>query len=137
VPTFRFRILFVFLILAHERRRIVHFNVTAHPTAEWAAQQIAEAFPEDSAPRFLVRDRDGITRKVWTRFLSPTSLGNLGQHGENRTLTTVRGSASERRAAPFRQRSASAMIAQQERHVLSAVKWSGRVEALYCFGHRF
>jgi transposase InsO family protein len=60
VPTIRFRILYVFLVLAHERRRIVHFAVTAHPTAEWTAQQIREAFPWDSAPRYLLRDRDRI-----------------------------------------------------------------------------
>ncbi len=58
VPTITYRILFVFVVLAHERRRIVHFNVTAHPTAEWTAQQITEAFPWDTAPRFLLRDRD-------------------------------------------------------------------------------
>jgi hypothetical protein len=45
VPTIRFQILYVFLVLAHERRRIVHFNVTTHPTAEWTAQQLREAFP--------------------------------------------------------------------------------------------
>ncbi|MCK4303718.1 MAG: integrase core domain-containing protein [Candidatus Eisenbacteria sp.] len=60
VSTVRNRILFVFLILAHERRRILHFNVTANPTAEWTAQQIVEAFPWDDAPRYLLRDRDGI-----------------------------------------------------------------------------
>jgi len=60
VPTIRFQILYVFLVLAHERRRIVHFAVTAHPTAEWTAQQLREAFPWDSAPRYLLRDRDRI-----------------------------------------------------------------------------
>src|SRR3954447_13305736 len=60
VPTIRFEILYVFLVLAHERRRIVHFAVTAHPTAEWAAQQMREAFPWDSAPQYLLRDRDRI-----------------------------------------------------------------------------
>jgi transposase InsO family protein len=60
VPTIRFQILYVFLVLAHERRRIVHFNVTAHPTAEWTAQQFREAFPWDTAPRYLLRDRDRI-----------------------------------------------------------------------------
>ena len=60
VPTVTFRILFVFVILAHERRRIVHFNVTDHPTAEWTAQQIVDAFPWDTAPRYLLRDRDSI-----------------------------------------------------------------------------
>src|SRR4051794_18628428 len=60
VPTIRFQVLYVFLVLAHERRRIVHFAVTAHPTAEWTAQQLREAFPWESAPRYLLRDRDRI-----------------------------------------------------------------------------
>jgi putative transposase len=60
VPTIRFQILYVFLILSHERRRIVHFGVTAHPTAEWTAQQLREAFPWETAPRYLLRDRDRI-----------------------------------------------------------------------------
>src|SRR5947208_13021949 len=56
VPTVRFQVLYVFLVLAHDRRRILHFGVTAHPTAEWTAQQLREAFPWDTAPRYL-RDR--------------------------------------------------------------------------------
>jgi len=60
VPTVRFTILYVFVILAHHRRRIVHFNVTEHPTAAWTAQQIVEAFPWEEAPRYLLRDRDGV-----------------------------------------------------------------------------
>jgi len=55
VHTVWFEILFVLVVLAHERRRVVHFNVTAHPTAEWTAQQIVEAFPFDSAPKYLLR----------------------------------------------------------------------------------
>jgi transposase InsO family protein len=60
VPTVTFRVLFVLVILAHDRRRIVHFNVTAHPTAQWTAQQVVEAFPWKEAPRYLLRDRDHI-----------------------------------------------------------------------------
>jgi transposase InsO family protein len=60
VPTIRFQVLYVFLVLAHERRRVVHFNVTAYPTAEWTAQQLREAFPFDQIPRYLLRDRDKI-----------------------------------------------------------------------------
>ena len=63
VPTIGFQVLYVFLILAHERRRIVHFGVTAHPTAEWTAQQLCEAFRWESAPRYLLRDRDRIFGK--------------------------------------------------------------------------
>jgi len=58
VPTATFRLLFVFLVLSHDRRRVVHFAITAHPTAEWTAQQLRHAFPWDTAPRFLLRDRD-------------------------------------------------------------------------------
>ena len=57
VPTIRFQVVYVFLVLAHDRRRIIHFNVTAHPTAEWTAQQLREAFPFDQIPRYLLRDR--------------------------------------------------------------------------------
>ena len=60
VPTIRFQVLYVFLVLAHERRRVVHFNVTAHPTAEWTAQQLREAFPFEQIPRYMLRDRDNI-----------------------------------------------------------------------------
>jgi transposase InsO family protein len=60
VPTIRFQVLYVFLVLAHDRRRIAHFNVTAHPTAEWTAQQLREAFPFEQIPRYLLRDRDCI-----------------------------------------------------------------------------
>jgi hypothetical protein len=60
VPTASFRVLFVFVVLAQHRRRVVHFNVTEHPTAAWTAQQILKAFPEDTAPRYLIRDRDQI-----------------------------------------------------------------------------
>ncbi len=58
LPTATFRLLFVFIVLHHYRRRIVRFDVTAHPTAIWIKQQITEAFPWDTAPRYLIRDRD-------------------------------------------------------------------------------
>jgi putative transposase len=67
VPTLQLRVLFVLVILAHRRRRVVHFNVTEHPTAAWTAQQIVEAFPDDSAPWYLVRDRDGDLRACLQR----------------------------------------------------------------------
>jgi hypothetical protein len=60
VPTATFRVLYVFVVLLHHRRRVVHFNVTDSPTAAWTAQQLIEAFPDDSAPRYLLRDRDSI-----------------------------------------------------------------------------
>jgi putative transposase len=60
VPTATFRVLFVLVVLAHDRRRVVHFNVTEHPYAEWTALQVGQAFPWETAPRYLLRDRDSI-----------------------------------------------------------------------------
>jgi putative transposase len=60
VPTVRFKVLFVVVILAHHRRKVVHFNVTDHPTAQWTGQQIIEAFPWGTAPKYLLRDRDSV-----------------------------------------------------------------------------
>ena len=60
VPTVSVRVLYVFVVLAHHRRRPLRFNVTANPTSEWTAQQIVEALPWDRVPRYLLRDRDSI-----------------------------------------------------------------------------
>jgi transposase InsO family protein len=60
VPTATFRVLFVFVVLSHGRRRVVHFQVTEHPSQEWTMQQLREAFPWDQVPRYLGRDRDAI-----------------------------------------------------------------------------
>jgi transposase InsO family protein len=65
VPTVTSKVLFVLLILAHERRHVAHFHVTEHPTAQWTAQQVVEAFPWDKAPRYLLRDRDRIYGTVF------------------------------------------------------------------------
>jgi putative transposase len=60
VPTITMRVLFVFLVLEHRRRQVLHFNVTEHPTTAWTAQQIVEAFADSDVPRYLIRDRDGV-----------------------------------------------------------------------------
>jgi len=60
VPTATFRVLYVFLVLAHARRKVLHFNITDSPSAAWTAQQLTEAFPYDKPPRYLLRDRDAI-----------------------------------------------------------------------------
>jgi transposase InsO family protein len=60
VPTVRFRLLYVWFVIDHGRRRIIHFNATLNPTAEWVIQQLREAFPDDSAPRYLIMDNDSI-----------------------------------------------------------------------------
>jgi len=73
VPTATFRGLFVFIILAHDRRRIVDCNITEHPTAQWTAQKIIDAFPWDTAPRYLLRDRDSIYGEPFQQ-----RVGNMG-----------------------------------------------------------
>ena len=60
LPTATFRVLYVFLVLDNAKRRVLHFNVTQHPTAAWTGQQVVEALPWDTAPRYMIRDRDGI-----------------------------------------------------------------------------
>jgi transposase InsO family protein len=69
VPTLVFERLFAFLIVGHGRRQLLWFAVTRHPTAEWLAQQIAEAFPWQTAPDYLLRDNDGAYGLVFTRRL--------------------------------------------------------------------
>src|SRR5437016_8020229 len=69
VPTIGFDLLYAFVVVRLERRDLVWINVTAHPTAGWIARQITEAFPWNEAPRYLIRDRDGIYGAVVTRRL--------------------------------------------------------------------
>lgn len=68
VATIRFTLLYVLVVLAHARRKVTHFNVTENPTAQWTGQRIIEAFPWDSAAKYLLRDREAIYgRKVQRR----------------------------------------------------------------------
>ena len=67
VPSATFRLLFVMLILAHDRRKIVRFDVTQNPTAGWLSRQVTEAFPWETAPRFLLRDRDASYGSIFTK----------------------------------------------------------------------
>src|SRR5580765_8120704 len=60
VPTATFRLLYGLVVMNHERRKVVHFNITDSPTPAWTAQQIVNAFPYDTAPKYLLRDRDSI-----------------------------------------------------------------------------
>jgi transposase InsO family protein len=77
VQTLTGRVLFVFVLLAHQRRRVVHLAITEHPTAAWTAQQIIEAFPDDSAPRWLVRDRDAIYGDVFRRRVAGMGISEV------------------------------------------------------------
>ena len=77
VATANFRILYVFVVLSLGRRRIVHINITAHPTAQWTAQQIVEAFPWDDVPAYLQRDRDGVFGNLFQRQVQAMGIEEL------------------------------------------------------------
>jgi putative transposase len=66
-PTIRFKMLFIFVVLSDDRRKVIHFNATAYPNEKWPAQQIVEAFPWDTAPTYLLRDRDRIYGEEFRR----------------------------------------------------------------------
>jgi transposase InsO family protein len=87
-PTITFGVLYCFFVMAHDRRKILHFNVTKHPTSLWTVQQLREAFPFGLAPRFLVFDRDGkygleVSAAVRSLNIQPvrTSFGSPWQNG--------------------------------------------------------
>jgi transposase InsO family protein len=69
-----FRLLYVMIILAHDRRKIVRFDVTQHPTATWLSQQVIEAFPWDTAPRYLLRDRDASYGAIFSQRVALMSI---------------------------------------------------------------
>jgi hypothetical protein len=78
-----FQVLYAFLVSAHDRRRILDFNVTAHPTEEWTGQQLREAFPFDQLPRYLMRDRDAIFGNAFTEQMREMDIeeGKCGRRG--------------------------------------------------------
>src|SRR5438128_6780528 len=77
VSTLTFRLLFGFLILQHNRRALVHVNVTDHPTAAWTAHQLVESFPEETAPKYLLRDRDAIYGDVFVRRVEGLGISEI------------------------------------------------------------
>ncbi len=77
VPTATFRILYVFVVLRHDRREVAHIYVTQNQTAQWTAQQIVEAFPFDTAPRYLLRDRDSIYSEQFCRRVKSLSIREI------------------------------------------------------------
>ena len=74
VPTVGFRLLFVLVILRHERRRLISLSVTNHPTADWIARQLTDAFPWDEAPDYMIRDRDGCYGRAVTKRLAAMGI---------------------------------------------------------------
>jgi len=86
VPTVRFRLLFVLVVLGHSRRKVLHFNVTENPSARWTAQQIVEAFPWD-APKYLLRARDAIYGEAFQNRLYGMGSSRFSAHREVRGRT--------------------------------------------------
>ena len=74
VPTVGFRLLFVLVILRHERRRLISLSITDHPTAEWIARQLTDAFPWDEAPDYMIRDRDGCYGNIVTKRIAAMGI---------------------------------------------------------------
>lgn len=119
VPTFSFKVLYVFVVSSHDRRRIVHVNVTHHPTAEWRAQQIVEAYQRDgNEPRFLLRDRDSIYGDVFRKKMR--ALGIEEVISANRS--PWQNPFVERVIGSIRRECTDHMIAIGERHLLAVMK---------------
>ena len=115
VPTATFRALYCFFVISHDRRRMMHFNVTGHPTSQWVVQQLREVFPSGSAPRFLISDRDAkygweVTSAIRSLKVEPvrTCFKSLWQNG-----------VAERWAESCRRDLLDHTIALSERHIKS------------------
>jgi hypothetical protein len=152
VPTIAFQQLFAFLVLGHERRRLLWFAVTHNPTAEWLARQITEAFPWDSAPKYLIRDNDrafGVAFKARVRAMGirdrPISPGSPWQNAYvERLIRTVRrecldrmlifGESHLRRVlasyAAYYNQARTHLALQKDAPLHRAVQWSGVIVAI-------
>jgi putative transposase len=118
VPTATFRVLYVLLIMSHDRRRILHFNVTTSPSAHWTAQQVVEAFPYETQPRFLLHDRDSIFGSSFAR-----RVGSMGIE----EVVTAPGSPwqnpyCERLIGSIRRECLDHVIVLNERHMLRVLR---------------
>jgi putative transposase len=118
VPTATFRVLFVLVILSHDRRKILHTNVTEHPTASWTARQVLEAIGLDNVPTYLLRDRDAIYGRVFSRTMASVGLTELvtapRSPGQN--------SYVERVIGPIRRECLNHTIIVGERHLWRVVR---------------
>jgi len=118
VPTATFRTIYVFLILSLDRRCIIHFNVTSNPTVDWTSLQLIQAFPFDTAPRFLIRDRDGV--------FGPEFVDTLGILDIEQVVTAPRSpwqnGFCERIIGTIRRDCLDHVIVMNERHLRRVLK---------------
>jgi putative transposase len=118
VPTVTFDVLYVFVVLSLERRLILHANVTAHPHAAWAARQVVEAFGDDGAFKFLIRDRDAIFGRTFDQ--------RVANFGIRQLRTTPRSpwqnGFAERLVGTFRRELTDHLIVLNERHLVRCIR---------------
>ncbi len=118
VPTLTFQVLYVFFVISHARRRMLHVKVTAHPTAAWVIQQFREAFPFDTAPKYLILDRD-------SKF-SDAVHGTIKSMGTKPVKTACRSpwqnGTAERWIGSCRRDVLDHVVVLGERHLLRLVK---------------
>ena len=118
VPTVRFAMLYVLVFLSIDRRNVVHFNITEHPTAEWSAQQAIEAFPWDTEPKYLLRDRDSIFGSYFKR-----RVKNMGiEEVVTAYRSPWRNAYSERLNGSIRRECLDRIIVLSERHLRRVLK---------------
>jgi len=113
VPTVTFRVLYCFFVISHDRRRILHFNVTRHPTSPWIVQQLREAFPFGPGPRFLIFDRDA--KYGWK---VPTAVRSLKMNPVRTSFDSPwQNGVAERWVESCRRDLLDHVIAMNERHL--------------------
>jgi len=118
VHTATFRILYVFVVIEHGRRCVVHFNVTSSPTAQWTGQQIVEAFPFDTAPRYLVRDNDGIYGTAFQRRVRSLHIKDVPTAPHSPWQNPI----AERIIGTLRRECLNHVIVSNERHLRRLLK---------------
>lgn len=118
VPTGTFRILYCFIVLSHERRWIVHNNVTQHPAEQWAAHQALEAFPWEEAPRYLIRDRDAVYGEWFRRRVKHMGI----EEGIIAPQSPWQNTFAERVIGSIRRECLDHVIALNEAHLLRILR---------------